>query len=680
MFPSLAQQLEHLFEEAVVRLEWQLILLAIIIIAGPYLAERLRLPGLIGLVLGGLLIGPFGLHLLREGALDAIGGIGLLFLMFIAGAELDLNLFQRIRGTAISFGLLTFILPFALGAIAAYILGLNIAASILMGSVWASHTLVAYPTVREAGLATNKAVAVAVSATVITDTLALLVLAIVSGITNESGGGDPVSTIVRLLIGLAGLVIWCMVILPRMAHWFFATLGQERILRFVFIIGALASAGLVASLVGIEGIVGAFFAGLGLNRLIPNNGRLMESVEFFASSLFIPAFLISVGMLIDPSVLFNPQTLLFAAVFLAALVGGKFAAAWLGGKRSNFDNAEILMMFSLTIGQAAATLAATIVGFEIGLFTDQIVNSVLLVVMASLIITSIGTARAAKQITPEALVAKPLGKNVLVPVSAQNNFKVLMEFASKLAYQDAGIVTPLVVIPEQDAQTAREASEQVLKQAEDFAKAAKADTEGELHIDASVPQGIVRAIHELDSSFIMAEIPPRTSLSGYLFGTVIDQFGARTPIPSAAVRTGAAPVQRIVLVPGSAGSGTGYRVDLEIATDLALRFAKAYEVPLRVLASEGKLPPDLNLPGDTEYVSIKAGTAAVRDALDEGDLAILPCETVRSALRFGSIPLGENQEKISFLIAAGPYRLRLSNTPRIHQDSEHILNLNTNPV
>jgi Kef-type K+ transport system membrane component KefB len=663
-------------EEAVVRLEWQLILLAIIIIIAPYLAERARLPGLIGLVLGGLLIGPYGLHLLAEGSLDAIGGIGLLFLMFIAGAELDLNLFERYRRAAISFGLLTFLFPFVFGAIAAYFLGLNVAAAILMGSVWASHTLVAYPTVRESGLATNKAVAVTVSATVITDTLALLILAIISSTQSESSS-DPLSTIVRLLIGLGALVVWCMVILPRLARWFYAGLGQERILRFVFVVGALASAGFLASLVGIEGIVGAFFAGLGLNRLIPNNGRLMESIEFFASSLFIPAFLVMVGMLIDPSVLFNPQTILFAAVFLAALAGGKFLAAWLGGKRSGFERAEIMLMFSLTIAQAAATLAATIVGFEIGLFTDQIVNSVLLVVMFSLILSSIGAARASKQIKPEALVRKPVGKHVLVPVGLNNDLKSLMPLAAQLAYADAGVVNPLVIVPENETATLRPTAEKLLAQAEGEAKAAMAEVEGELRVDASVPQGIVRALHEADATLVLIEIPERVTLSSYLFGTVIDQIGARTPVPAAAVHFARAPLKRIVLVPGTVRGDTGYRVDLQIAADLSTRLANVLEVPLRLLSTDGKIPEGITLPDKTEISTVAGNARAVRDALDSGDMVVIPCATLRNALQNRLRTRIQGLDEISLIVAAGPYRLRLTGAPVVAQDTERIINLNT---
>jgi Kef-type K+ transport system membrane component KefB len=205
--------------------------------------------------------------------------------------------FQRYRSAALAFGLMTFLAPFLFSVFASKsLVGLGTLAAILMGSVCASHSLVAYPTVRQAGITGNRAVATSVGATVITDTLALLVLAVVPALARdqESGGNSSLVVIlVKLLIILALLIGYCMVFLPRFVRWLYAGPGQDRLLHFVFVVGTLASAGLLAVLVGMEGIVGAFFAGLGPDRMIPNGGRLMEQVEFFGSSFFIPAFLIA---------------------------------------------------------------------------------------------------------------------------------------------------------------------------------------------------------------------------------------------------------------------------------------------------------------------------------------------------------------------------------------------------
>ena len=254
-----------------------------------------------------------------------MGHIGLLYLMFLAGVELDLAVLQRYRNKAVAFALLTFAFPLAAGFGAATALGYGTAASLLVGSLVASHTLVTYPTVRSHGLGGNGAVATAVGATVLTDTLALLVLAAVAGsATGESSGAELA---LQMGLGLAALVFWCFLVLPLVGRAFFSGIGQERTLRFVFLLAALLSGAVVAEVFEIEGLVGAFFAGLGLNQLVPNRSPLMERTEFFGSALLVPLFLISVGLIIDPAVVADPETLGVAAALIAACLGGKALAA-----------------------------------------------------------------------------------------------------------------------------------------------------------------------------------------------------------------------------------------------------------------------------------------------------------------------------------------------------------------
>ena len=279
--------------------------------------------------------------------------------MFLAGLELDLNVFARLRQAAIQFGLLTFALPMAFGFVGARWLGFDLPASILIGSLWASHTLVMYPIMQRFGITADPAVATTVGATVITDTLALLVLAVVaSGATGEGGLGSNIA----LLVGLGVLAVYCAFVLTFLARWFFAGMGQDRALRFIFVLAAFLSASFVAELGGIEGIVGAFFAGLALNRLVPNGGPLMDRVEFFGGALFIPAFLVSVGLLIDPTVLADPRTWQLAIVFAISLVLGKGGAALAIGRIRRFSRPQVEVTFALSLSQAAATLAATTVG------------------------------------------------------------------------------------------------------------------------------------------------------------------------------------------------------------------------------------------------------------------------------------------------------------------------------
>ena len=671
--------IEELITDPVARAEWLLIMLALIIIIGPLVATRFRLPGLIGLILGGLLLGPYGLGLLPVGFLDAIGGIGLLLLMFMAGVELDLNSFQRYRTAAIVFGLLTFIMPFVFGAISSAWLGLTGLAAILMGSVWASHTLVAYPAVREAGLSGNRAVATSVSATVITDTLAMIVLAIVSAVVTGSeveGGADPVMVTIKLVIGLGLLVLYTMVILPRMARRFYTGLGQDRMLRFVFVMGALASAGLLATVCGIEGIVGAFFCGLGLNRLIPNGGQLMERVEFFGSSLFVPAFLVSVGMLLNPSVLFNTTTLAMAAVFFVALAVGKYSAAWIAGRRYGFSQAEIGMMFSLTIAQAAATLASTLVGVQIGLFSEQVMNSVLIVVLVSLILTSIGELRFAERIAPEELVIKPLGKSVVVPVTSVIMLEQIMKTASDIAYADAGIVVPVAIAPEQGAGQAMLEARKQLEMAEAYGASFGADVQGILRIDDSAHMGTIRELLAREGSLILLEWTRSPTPSDIMFGSQIDRIGARSPVPVVAIRFGKQEAERVVLAPGKLLPTTGYRVDLQIAQQLASHLCRSRGLPLRVLASDGKLPDELKLPDTAEVLSVPPGVDGIKQNVVAGDLLIVPGASMRRAIGSFAFDIASANDQITVMVAAGPYRLTLSKTEEA-QDSEKIISFGT---
>jgi Kef-type K+ transport system membrane component KefB len=669
---------EELFHEAVNRAEWQLIILAIIIIAGPLIAERFKLPGMIGLVLGGLILGPYVLNWLREGSLDALGGIGLLFLMFMAGVELDLNLFQRYRSVAITFGLITFTLPFLFNIGASIALGLSLMGAILMGSVWASHTLVAYGDVRQAGLASNKAVAVTVGATVITDTLSLIVLAVVSAIAGggESGGEvNPAFIVVKLVLGLIVLVGYCLYLLPRFGRWFFSGLGQDRLLRFVFVIGALSSAGFLSALVGIEGLVGAFFAGLGLNRLIPNNGQLMERVEFFSASLFVPAFLISVGMLINPRVLFLPKTMLIALVFFLALGAGKYLAAWLAGRRNKFSSGEIGLMFSLTIAQAAATLASTMVGLRLGLFGEQIVNAVLLVVLVSLILTSVGVNVFSKRIQPETLTLKPIGRSVIVPVEANGILKQLVSTAGSLALADAGIVTPVAVVPEHLVKQVRPEAEELLKQAEQYAAAAATDAEGVLRIDDSLPQGIIRELNQREGSLILVGWE-HLGAKDMLFGNSIDRIGSRSPVPVAAATFSDHPTERLVLVPGVNLKNTGYLVDLSVALDIAVRLKNIQNLPLVTFSPEPELPGDLKLPDGAEYIHVEPGLEAIATQLRLGDLVIVPGAILRRAIGSDVQRLANAINGIGLIVAAGPYRLNLTSA-EFSPDAKAMLPIST---
>jgi Kef-type K+ transport system membrane component KefB len=375
--------------------EWTFFMAALVLLAGPVLAERLHLPGLVGIVIGGTLVGPFVLDWVqREGIVASLGELGLLYLMFLAGLELDLDEFQRNRRPALTFGALTFTLPFVLGLLLVLPFGYGLATALLYGSLWASHTLVAYPIVQEHGLTRHRAVAMATGGTVITDTLALFVLALVAG--SVESDHRPAAIVLDLALGLLALAAYCVVVLPRLARWTFAYVGEGRTPRFLFLLAALTSAALIAHLVGLEGIIGAFFAGLALNRLVPSGGELMESIEFVGAVLLVPFFLLSTGMLLDPGQFTNADVLVIAGASLAVVVVGKAAASYVSGRLSGLDESEIRLVVGLTVPQAAATLAAVTIGVDVGIFDEELLSAALVVVLVTVVVGGVVTRGAAR--------------------------------------------------------------------------------------------------------------------------------------------------------------------------------------------------------------------------------------------------------------------------------------------
>jgi Kef-type K+ transport system membrane component KefB len=413
--------------------------LILTLIVAPRLAELVRLPAMVGLVLAGMALGPHGAGLLagKHINLASIGDFGLLYLMFSAGLELDLKLFLKMRRAAITFALLSFAIPFTLGVVSARMLHYHWAAAVLMGSNWGSHTLVTYTLLRQMGLARNRAVATVVGATAVTDTSALLVLSVVSGLVKPAGSLGL--QLVEIVLGLAALVVWSLVALPHVARWFFGRVGTDRSYRFVFGLAAFLIGAVLAEAAGIDGIVGAFFAGLGLNRAVPEDSPLMDRLQFTGSTLFIPIFLVSVGVLLQPKVMIDPRTLGVAFVFTVAVLGGKALAAVVAGRAFRFTWPEVGVMSGLSGSQAAATLATTLVGAKLGLFNQQTINAVLVVILVSLVVTPAMVTFFGKRVSAPAEQAAVLGKAVLVPIWGASSRPVL-SLAGDLAAHDGGIV------------------------------------------------------------------------------------------------------------------------------------------------------------------------------------------------------------------------------------------------
>ena len=273
------------------------LIILVIIIAAPLLLNKLKIPHLLGLIIAGAIIGPYGLNLiLRDSSIILSGTAGLLYIMFLAGLEIDMGDFKKNSGRSFVFGMYTFLIPMGLGIIAGYyLLHFSMDTSILLASMFASHTLIAYPIISKLGIAKDKSVTITVGGTMITDMLALLVLTVIVGMATGQIGKHFWT---QLSISVVVFVLFIILLFPLLSRWFFKRV-QDSISQYVFVLIMVFLGAYLAELAGIESIIGSFLAGLSLNRLIPRSSPLMHRVEFIGNAIFIPFFLISVGMLID---------------------------------------------------------------------------------------------------------------------------------------------------------------------------------------------------------------------------------------------------------------------------------------------------------------------------------------------------------------------------------------------
>jgi Kef-type K+ transport system membrane component KefB/nucleotide-binding universal stress UspA family protein len=599
------------------------VLVAMILIA-PSIARRLRLPDIIVVVLLGFAVGPTGLGLLeRAGVVETLGTVGLLYLMFVAGLELDLDDFVRNRRHSIGFGALTFVVPMVLGTVSALALGYDLLPSVLLASCWASHTLVTYPAFQRAGTFGNRAVATTVGATIITDTAALLVLAVVARA--FQGSLTPVFWL-TLLPSMAALTFGTVVGLPRLARWYFSGAGQDKGRRFLFVMVALFVVASLAEVVGIEAIVGAFLAGLALNRSVPNGGALMERIDFLGSTLFIPFFLLATGMLIDVALLTEPRTLLVGGVFTVVAMLGKLIAAVTAGKLFGYRGAEVGAMFALSNAQAAATLAAVVVGLNVGLIDTDTVNAVIMVILATCLVASALATRYASRL-PKPVRARDFGEVVVVPLANPRSAPRLMRLASAFARGDGGLVVPVLVSPSETDGTLLEQLRSLDADMLEVAQSAGAEARSVLRIDASAELGIVHTVIEQRASLLVLGWKGATASRGARFGGIIDGVLARTAVPTLVTYEGTEAIARILVVVDESVMTERGAGPLQLALDTADHLRVEYGAPIEVvgnvddLAAERRVEEQLEVPMDVDE---RRRSIVVKDRALPTDLVVLP--------------------------------------------------------
>ncbi|HKQ71184.1 MAG TPA: cation:proton antiporter [Polyangiaceae bacterium] len=541
-------------------------ILMLALVLGPRLAQKARLPAMVGLVLAGMVLGPHTTRLLDSNkiALSALGTFGLLYLMFAAGLELDFKRLMRNKGLAITFALLSFAIPFSFGVASARALHYAWAGAVLMGSNWGSHTLVTYPMLRKMGLARNRAVGTVVGATAVTDTSALLVLSAVSVSAKKTGGLELQA--VEIVLGLVLLVAYALFVLPKLARWFFARVGGDRSLRLVFGIAAFLSGAVLAEMASIDGIVGAFLVGLGLNRVIPERSPLMEQVQFVGSALFIPVFLVSVGVLLDPRVLIDPRTLLVAAVFTVAVLGGKALAAVIAGRTFHFTWAEIGVMSGLSGSQAAATLATTLVGARLGIFDKTTINAVLVVILVTLVITPAMVSFFGRRVSRQEGAGEALGSTILVPVWGEST-RPLLSIAGKLAVPDGGMVVVASLATELASETEVSSQRALASKAEEWLAKEGLESRSVFRVSSSISAGLLQTARGQGATLLLCEWQsespcPSSEPLGALY---------RSPVPVVLVRGDVHSFERVVVIARQDDFAVSRKPSLDLAVEIATR-------------------------------------------------------------------------------------------------------------
>lgn len=519
-------------------------LLLFIILFAPLILNKLKIPHLIGLIIAGAVIGPNGLNLmLRDSSIVLFGTVGLLYIMFLAGLEIDLLDFKKNRNKSLVFGIYTFAIPFSLGFLVGhYFLQYSVITSILLASMFSSHTLIAYPMISKLGVSKNRAVNITIGGTIITDILALLVLAAVAGIpTGEVTNGFWLRLSLSVLV--FGMIV--LFVFPIIGRWFFKRF-HDNISQYIFVLAMLFLGAFLAEAAGIEAIIGAFLVGLALNRVIPHTSPLMNRVAFIGNALFIPFFLIGVGMLIDYRVFFKDfETIKVAVTMIVVATTSKFLAAWLTQKTYKFSADERRLIFGLSNAHVAATLAVVLVGYNIilnkaeiaaaalqnqviepiRLFDENVLNGTILLILATCTIAAFIAQKGARNIALLENSENPSEnlktiERILIPLSnlSTTNELINLSVTIKSKKNKKGLYALNVI----DNNSSDSAAEKKGKKLMEKALVAASSTDNTIHelirYDLNIVNGISSVVMENKITDLVLGVHNNTNISDSFLG------------------------------------------------------------------------------------------------------------------------------------------------------------------
>ena len=487
----------------------------LMILLSPIIMGRLRIPHIIGMVLAGVIVGKYGLNILeRDASFELFGRVGLYYIMFLAGLEMDMEGLKKNRTRVIVFGLLTFLVPFAM----TYFMGVSLLsytplAALLLSAIMASNTLIAYPIVGRYGLTRHTSSTLSVGSSMMALFMALIVMAsIVNSFQGEGGIGFWVLFVVKFFVYSIGLIL----VIPRLTRWFLRRYS-DAVMQFIFILAVVFLSAALSDAVGLEGIFGAFLSGLILNRFIPRVSPLMNRIEFTGNALFIPYFLIGVGMLINVRLLFQGTHILWV-VFCLVLFGtlGKAVAAYLAVGVFRMPRLAGHMMFGLTSAHAAGAIAMVMVGrrLEISpgvyLFGDEVLNGIVIMILFTCVISTVVTEWAAQRLRlkekkePE-LVKTVNDEKILIPVKYPEYADNLVSMATMMRNPKLKreLVALNVVYDDVNMRRNQAEGQQLLEHLQHLASASDVPMTTQVRIAANIANGIKHAFKEFQASEIL---------------------------------------------------------------------------------------------------------------------------------------------------------------------------------
>ena len=583
------------------------ILITIILIA-PIAFRKFRIPGIVGLIISGMLIGPHGINLVESGeSVKLLSTAGLLYLMFLAGLELNSRDLLRNRNKSLAFGALTFFIPLVFGFfVAHFLLSYNLLASLLIASMFSTHTLISYPIASRLGITRSEAVTITIGGTIITDTAVLVMLAFISAATEGSFTAMFWIRIVLSIAAFSFLILWGV---PKISIWFFKNLEGESGAQYIFVLVMLFISGLLARAAGIEPIIGAFLAGLALSNLIPPTSALMNRISFIGNNLFIPIFLISVGMIVDFTVLFNGfGALIFVVTMVAVAIASKFLAAWFMQLIFKYTNTERQVIFGLSVSHAAAIIAVVIVGYNLKLIGLDVLNGAIMIILVSCFIGSFITERYGRKLAvaeAEKIPAKTgLPERILVPVSNPATIEGLIDYAILIREQNTEQpVYMLSVIPD-DAF----AEDQILKNNKMFesaishAAAAETKLAHVSRVDLNVANGISRAVKELMINKIVLGWNGKITTTNFFFGSIIENLIGSTE-------------QMVMVVKFTNPLNTTNRIVVDLAENAECEAGfDAWLSTIKIIASRTS--------SSLLFIGYEKSLSEIRNVLETGDLNI----------------------------------------------------------